>query len=174
MAKVKMSIAELRLVVDEVKKKPQKKETRIQLKVAEFIKLKYPHTFFTSESSGIRVPMGLAVQMKKQRSKHKLPDMIILKPTTRYHGLMLELKTEDNTPFKKDGSLKSKVDKSTGIDEIFEQASSLDSLTALGYYATYAVGMDEALKIIEDYMSGYIVIRKPYTAFSWEDIAQKR
>ena len=90
--------------------------------------------------------MGQATALKAQRSVHKIPDMIILKPNGEYHGLILELKSEDSSPYLKDGSL------SKG-QHIQEQNQTLTALLNIGYYAVFAVGFDNAKKIIDDYMN---------------------
>ena len=71
--------------------------------------------------------------------------MIILKPNGEYHGLILELKSEYSSPYLKDGSL------SKG-KHIQEQNQTLTELLSIGYYAVFAVGFDNAKKIIDDYM----------------------
>lgn len=123
-----------------------KKETRLQTQVSNYIKLQYPNVMFTSESSGLRVPIGLAVQMKKQRSNHKLPDMIILEPRKDFYGLMLELKNSEADYLKKDGTLR-------GDKHVQEQQKSLTELSKKGYLATFVGGFDEAKRVIDFYLS---------------------
>jgi hypothetical protein len=122
----------------------RKKEERIQSAVARYLRLQHPNTVFTSESSGIRVPMGLAVQMKAQRSNHKLPDMIILESNDKYKGLMIELKKDRAALYRKDGTFK----KSEHIDK---QRETLMLLKKQGYMAVFACGFDEAKDIIDYY-----------------------
>lgn len=122
-----------------------KKEESLSKAVSRYLKLQYRDVIFTCDASGVRLTMGQATALKAQRSVHKIPDMIILKPNAEYHGLILELKTEDSSPFLKDGSL------STG-KHIQEQNNTLNMLFNLGYYAVFAVGFDNAKKIIDDYM----------------------
>lgn len=121
------------------------KEESIQIAVSKFIKLAYPNVVFTSESSGVRVNMGTAIKMKKQRSNHKLPDMIILEPRNGYHGLCLELKKSRQGVYLKNGSLSS-------LEHIQEQQKTLNVLTEKGYLALFACGIDEALQIIQKYL----------------------
>jgi len=125
--------------------KRQKKEERLQSAVSKYIKLQYPDVVFTSESSGLRVGMGLAVQMKAQRSRHKLPDMIILQPNQNYKGLMLELKKDRNEIYTKKGELRQN-------EHITEQKKTLDLLNSKGYLALFACGIDEAKTIIDKYL----------------------
>lgn len=122
-----------------------KKEERLQIAVARYIKMQYPNVIFTSESSGIRVSMGVAVQMKKQRSLHKLPDMIILEPSKGYNGLCLELKNTYSDCYLKNGDVRQ-------TKHIQEQAKTLQLLEYKGYKATFACGFDEAQRIIDEYL----------------------
>ena len=122
-----------------------KKEEQLSKSVSRYLKLQYPDVVFTCDSSGIRLTIGQATALKAQRSVHKIPDMIILKPNGEYHGLILELKSEDSSPYLKDGSL------SKG-KHIQEQNQTLTELFSIGYYAVFAVGFDNAKKIIDDYM----------------------
>lgn len=124
----------------------RKQEERIQTAVARYIKVQYPNVIFTSESSGIRVPMGLAVQMKKQRSRHKLPDMIILESNWKYKGLMIELKKDRSAIYKKDGSYRKS-------EHIEEQRETLRLLKLQGYFACFACGFEDAKNVIDYYMS---------------------
>jgi len=122
-----------------------KKEENLSKAVSKYLKIQYPNVVFTCDASGVRLTMGQATALKAQRSVHKIPDMIILKPSGKYHGLILELKTEDSSPFLKDGSLS--ISK-----HIQEQSQTLNILLNLGYYAVFAVGFDHAKAIIDGYM----------------------
>lgn len=121
-------------------------EKELQKAVSKYLKLQYPKVIFTSESSGIKLTMGQAKAIKAMRSPERgLPDMIILEPKGEYRGLMIELKAESNSPFKKDGTLKKD-------EHIKEQQKCLAELTKRGYKAVFAVGIDEAIATIDDYM----------------------
>lgn len=124
----------------------RKQEERLQTAVARYIKTQYPNVIFTSESSGLRVPMGLAVQMKKQRSTHKLPDMIILESNDKYKGLMIELKKDRNALYKKDGTFRKS-------EHIEKQRETLMLLKIQGYMAVFCCGFEDAKNVIDYYMS---------------------
>ena len=123
-----------------------KKEEQLSKAVSKYLKIQYPDVVFTCDASGVRLTMGQATALKAQRSVHKIPDMIILKPNAEYHGLILELKSEDSSPYLKDGSL------SKG-QHIQEQNQTLTTLLNIGYYAVFAVGFENKKKIIDDYMN---------------------
>ena len=87
--------------------------------------------------------------MDKQK-KHKSlqhgrawPDLFIAKPKGIYHGLFIELKATNI--YKKDGSLLKN-------SHLQEQADVLGELNMLGYYATFAIGLEQAVKYIDDYL----------------------
>lgn len=122
-----------------------KKEESLSKAVSKYLKVQYPNVVFTCDASGVRLTIGQATLLKAQRSVHKIPDMIILKPNTEYHGLILELKSKDSSPYLKNGTL------STG-KHIQEQNQTLSILSSNGYCAVFAVGFDNAKKIIDNYM----------------------
>lgn len=119
-----------------------KKEESLQIAVSTYLKLQFPKAIFTSESSGLRLPIGLAKKAKAMRSSSGLPDLIVLHPMNGYHGLCLELKA--TSPFKKDGSI-------LKDEHLIKQAQMLMRLSMLGYKATFATGIDEAKSFIDEY-----------------------
>lgn len=130
-------------------------EESLQVAISTYLRLQYPNVLFTAESSGIRLTMGQAVKAKKQRSDRALPDLWIMEPKGRYHGLIIELKKNGESPWKKDGHLKKKTMKNsdgTKYDHIQEQSDILRRFLDKGYAATFSVGFDQTKKIIDDYM----------------------
>jgi len=118
-------------------------EESIQIAVCRYMSHQYPDVIYTSEGSGIRLTIGQAVKAKKLRSEGGLPDLMIFEPRGQYYGLFLELKKV--SPYKKNGELKS--DK-----HLHEQNEILNRLSGKGYYAEFATGIDEAIKIIDLYL----------------------
>jgi len=125
---------------------PQKSSEKSAHKaVASFIRQQYPNVFFMSDASGLRVGMGIRLQLKDTRSKHKQVDMYILEPRGGYHGLILELKRLGETVYLKDGTL-------SKDEHIREQAETLEKLSELGYFTAFAIGALNAIDIIREYM----------------------
>jgi len=123
------------------------KEESLQIAVSRYLKLQYPDVIFTSESSGIKLSIGSAVKAKKQRNPERgLPDLIILEPRCGFSGLCVELKAEGKSPYLKDGSLSKNK-------HIQEQNDVLIKLKEKGYIAKFAVGFDDAKKLIDNYMN---------------------
>ena len=126
--------------------KRKAKEESLQIAVSKYLRLQYPNVIFTAESSGIRLTMGQAVKAKKQRSNHKQLDLWILEPKGKYHGLIIELKKDGESPFRIDnGMLKAG-------EHLQEQYCTIQLLLYKGYAACFSVGFDQTKKIIDDYM----------------------
>lgn len=123
----------------------QRKEESLQIAVSNYLKLQYPKVVFTSESSGIRVPMGIAKKMKMQRSEDKQLDMMIFKTNKLYAGLFMELKKDEDEVYCKDGSLRK--DK-----HIQAQYKTILKLREQGYCAGFYCGFENCKFTIDNYM----------------------
>ena len=129
-------------------------ELELQAQVADYIRLQYPNVLFHSDfGSGIKLTMGQAAKQKRlQGGRRAWPDMFIAQPMVitidgdkyRYAGLFLELKRDGTRIKKKSGEWAS--------DHIKEQRDVLFDLNVRGYRAEFAVGFDEAKKIIDEYL----------------------
>ena len=124
----------------------RKQEERLQSQLSRYIRLQYPNVVFTSESSGLRVPIGLAVKMKDQRSEHKLPDMIILESNEKYNGLIIELKKNRAEIYKKDGAFKKS-------EHVEKQRKTLLLLKLQGYLAVFCCCFEDVKNVVDYYMS---------------------
>lgn len=70
--------------------------------------------------------------------------------------MRLELKRKDQSPFKKDGTIKKQTKTRPNgekYDHLAEQAETLRMLREEGYCALFAVGFDDARRQIDWYMS---------------------
>ena len=130
------------------------KESDLQIAVADYLRLKYPNVMFHSDfGSGIKMTKGQAIKQKRQNGGRRgWPDMFIanrrydLENCVERHGLFLELKKDATRLHKKDGSW--------ATDHIAEQAETLQALQDRGYEAYFAVGFENAKRIIDDYLGG--------------------
>lgn len=120
-------------------------EEKIQIELFSYLSLVYPDVIAISESSGIRVSKGLAMKLKRLRSKGTHLDIYCLKPVGKYHGLVIELKAKNI--YKKNGEL-------LKDEHLYDQQKTIDALNKLGYYAAFAVGFQEAKNLIDDYLNG--------------------
>ena len=130
------------------------KEHEIQLKVCRYIKAKYPRAKFNSDMAGEFIGRNGSKnwqQLKKislQRSSDGFPDLVIYEKNEKHIGLAIELKTINGTPYLKDGQYAKNYRKG---GKKFNQIIWLNHLQKLGFYATFGVGYDETIKIIDNY-----------------------
>ncbi len=80
------------------------------------------------------------------RSFDALPDMFIAFPNGKFHGMFIELKTTDSSPYLQDGSIST-------IKHVQEQLQTLKKLHELGYAAVFGVGFEDTRKKIDNYMA---------------------
>jgi len=140
-------------------------EYEMQVTICKYLSLKHPNVFFYSDTvAAIKLT---AVQGKRnkniQNSRIKTLDLNIDEPNNLFHGLKIELKKE--TPFKVNGELKKQaviVKNSKGVvvnkyDHLEEQQKAIDFFNAKGYYACFAWSVDQAINIIENYLTNKII-----------------
>lgn len=132
----------------------KKKEEILHLKICDFLRKNYPDVIFRTDfSSGMKMTVGQAAKHKKFQSSRAFPDLTIFEARTAYidgevidcHALMLEIKAEGSSPFKKDGSIKKN-------QHLEEQAEMLRELLYRGYAAVFVVGFEQAKQVIENYL----------------------
>lgn len=155
-------------------------EAQLQEQVADYLRLQYPDVMFHSDfGSGIKLTPGQAAKQKRQNGGRRAwPDMFIARSRElrwnnsncnlerRYitwttedsyklgdesgiellHGLFIELK--------KDGTRLKKKNGEWATEHIAEQAEVLEELRKRRYCAEFAVGFDEAKRIIDEYLGG--------------------
>jgi hypothetical protein len=130
-----------------------KHEENLQKRVCSYLRAQYPHVIFRSDyASGLKLTMNQAVQHKRLQSSRSWPDLFIYEPMQHgdkiYNGLALELKKDGTSVIMKIGPRKGRLSTDPHIQE---QAIMLKSLNAKGYYANFAVGFDDAIRIIDWY-----------------------
>ena len=127
--------------------KPVRHEENMQLAVCQYLKEKHPLVLFQSDlASGMKLTMGQAVKAKKLRSDRAMPDMYIFRPSRGYHGLILELKASGTVIILKNGEM-------TEDKHVREQAEILKRFNEEGYHARFVIGLEEAVEIIQWYLS---------------------
>jgi hypothetical protein len=121
-------------------------EEQLQLAVCKYLDFKYPNLIYFCDMSGVKVSKAQAGKSKMMRCKrYKVLDLLILHPTGQYHGLMIEIKaSKDQLYQKRNGEY-------LNNDHIKGQLETIIELNRLGYYATFACGIDECIKIIDNY-----------------------
>lgn len=135
-------------------------EYNLQKSICRYLEVKYSDVLFLSDSiSNIALtPTQQARNKAIQKRDFSAPDLAIFAPRGNYHGLFLELKVE--SPFKKDGTLRAQTVtvKKNGMvvdkyDHLKEQDRALRMLRGLGYKAEFCWSIDQAMKIIDEYLN---------------------
>lgn len=120
-------------------------EEYLHLQVCDYLRYKYPNVIFRTDfGAGIKLTFGQAVKHKRLQSGRAYPDLFIAEPMKGKHGLFIELKREGTRVYLKNGKLSTQK-------HIQEQAQVLNQLNERGYKAVFAVGYNQAIKIIDDY-----------------------
>lgn len=123
-------------------------EAELQKQVAIYIRMQYPDVIFHSDfGSGARLsPWQARMQKMQNGGRRAWPDMMIAEPMGKYHGLFIELKREGARLKKQNGEWAS--------SHIAEQNIMLNELSNKGYKAEFAIGFEQALDLIDDYLGG--------------------
>lgn len=123
-------------------------EAELQANVALYLRMQFPEVLFHSDfGSGIKLKPWQAKAQKIQNGGLRAwPDMLIAEPRNGCHGLFIE--------FKKEGTRLQKKNGEWATEHIYEQAVMLEELKKRGYKAVFAVGFNEAVNIIKEYLGG--------------------
>ncbi|MEE0887909.1 MAG: hypothetical protein U0L97_01695 [Candidatus Saccharimonadaceae bacterium] len=123
-------------------------EAELQKQVAIYIRMQYPNVIFHSDfGSGAKLsPWQARMQKIQNGGRRAWPDMMIAEPIGKYHGLFIELKREGARLKKQNGEWAS--------SHIAEQNIMLNELSNKGYKAEFAIGFEQALDLIDDYLGG--------------------
>ena len=129
--------------------------------IARYLQLQYPNVIYRFDiAADLKLTPGQAAKHKRLHPERGYPDLYIAESSENvnskdwngivrewgfYFGLYLEIKTESNSPYKKDGTLKKD-------QHLEEQARMLEKLRARGYRAEFGVGFDGCKKIIDNYL----------------------
>lgn len=117
-----------------------------QVVVVNYLKKRYPDVLFMSDLSGIWMPKLLAFKLARIRGTRGIPDIIIFEKRGGCSGLAIELKASTKPVTKKNGELKKD-------EHIEEQAFVQDKLRKQGWMAEFCIGAEQAIKLIDLYMS---------------------
>ena len=135
-----------------------KKEEEIHLRVCDYLRKNYPDVLFRTDfSSGMKMSPWQAAKHKKFQKSRAWPDLFIAESgvvkfkeghlivNLRKNGMFLELKADGVKLYKKDGTLRKNK-------HIEEQAEMLEKLRSRNYYAEFAIGYEDAIKQIHEYL----------------------
>jgi hypothetical protein len=144
-------------------------EENTQALIADYLRLHHPEVLFHSDfGSGTKLTMGQAVRQKRLNGGRRAwPDLFIAEPVPMRdsqgrilgmssYGLFIELKREGEKLYpgaRAKNRFPSIDGKEYKTEHLREQADVLYTLRNRGYEAEFAIGFDEAVKIIENYLS---------------------
>lgn len=121
-------------------------ESQLHLALADWLSWQYPRALWRSDfASGLKLTPGQAVRHKRLQSSRAWPDLMIYEPRNDKQGLALELKVQGTKIYRLDGKLVADL-------HIREQSAMLDALRERGYEAHFAIGLDDCMKKVNDYL----------------------
>lgn len=127
--------------------------------ICRYIAVKYPKTIFFVDLSGLKMSKAQAGISKAMKAvlpdggTIRIPDLIIDQPNDYFHGFRLEYKkTGERLVNVRDG-YKNKAGWFSS-QHIEEQFRSVAYYNTCGYCANFAIGVDDAMRQIDEYMSG--------------------
>ena len=136
----------------------RKTEENLHLRICDYLRKNYPDVLFRTDfSSGMKMTPGQAAKHKKFQKSRAWPDLFIAESGVvefkedgliahlRKNGMFLELKADGTKLYKKNGEM-------VANKHYREQAEMLEKLRKLGYCAEFAVGYDQAIRIITNYL----------------------
>ena len=131
------------------------REYEIYKAIATYLKLQFPKVIYRFDMAGNNLSVAQAGKNKAIQCCKGYPDLMICKPrftvdnsgcvVIQYSGAYLEIKKEGTKLFKKDG-------KTFVSEHVEEQAEMIEKLKEAGYYASFAIGLDDCLRQINDYL----------------------
>lgn len=124
----------------------RKTEENLHLKICDYLRKNYPDVLFRTDfSSGMKMSPGQASKHKKFQKSRAWPDLFIAESNTLASGLFLEIKAENVIVFKKNGEIRQNK-------HLIEQDKMLEELSKKGYRARFAIGYDQAIFEIQEYL----------------------
>lgn len=122
-------------------------EKNVHQQVCDYLSLQYPNVIFYSDASGMRVGMGLRMELKRKRcKKYNILDLIIDHPAGQYHGMRLEIKRSRDEVYRRDGRLRDDP-------HVHDQWETITQYRNIGYFADFGCGFDHCKALIDDYMN---------------------
>jgi len=120
-------------------------EKELHTAVCKYLDSQYPEVIYLSDPSGMRVSVGLQMELKRKRCKrYKIPDLIILHPNNYWKGIVIEIKTDMSKVATKSGDIRKDP-------HVQEQLRTLERLQKLGYAAVFGCGFDHIKSLLDEY-----------------------
>lgn len=117
--------------------------------LAMYLKCQYPKVLFRFDLAGLNLSKAQAGMNKVLQKFRGYPDLFILEPKKMpdgnfVHGIFLEIKKEGTSLKRKNGNWES--------EHLQEQFETMQRIEQKGYLCAFAIGFDDARKLIDDYL----------------------
>jgi len=125
-------------------------EAQIYKAFARYMSIAHPRVIYRFDyGAGTYLSWKQSVEQKSINSLSGYPDLFIAKPCGVYYGAFFEIKKKGSDPYLKRGAKRGMLRDNVHLQE---QADMLDRLRKYGYYAEFAVGLDELIELTEKYL----------------------
>lgn len=121
-------------------------EYDLYMQLATYMRWKHKNLLWRFDTAGLHLTKTQAGKNKAIQRGTGYPDLQILKKVNPFIGMFIELKPDGTRLKKENGEWAS--------THIAEQADMIRLLRIEGYCANFAVGIDDAIGLIEDYLKG--------------------
>lgn len=122
-------------------------ESLLTEQVCAYLRYRYPTVLWRTDGAGVNRSSWTAKRYARSTQAVKgWPDLQIVAKRGPYGALFLELKTERNSPYRKDGSLKTDP-------HVQEQAFVMEQLRMRGYAADFGIGFQDSCRKIDAYLA---------------------
>lgn len=133
-------------------------EQKIHLALCHYIRSRYPWAIFNTDLSGVNMSKAQRGIAKSCRSGKGFPDLNILEPIGEHYGLFIEIKSEkSNLISKTDRGKMRKGDWAT--KHLKTQSDMLMKLCDREYFATFGIGLDHCISIVDKYFSNSLDLK---------------
>jgi hypothetical protein len=124
------------------------KEYQLCKAISIYLKLQYPNVLYHFDYAGLNLSIEQASKMKAIQGKIGYPDLFIMQPTDKYHGLFIEIKHDFKQVYASSGFVVNK-------QHILEQLDYIEKLESLGYYACFGYSFENIRANIDLYLLNY-------------------
>lgn len=141
-----------------------------QQRFVNWIRREFPHVIVFCDVIGEDLTETGRKRAYAMRTRRGIPDVIIDYPSRGYHGARFEFKKTGTAIYKRDGVTLRKQsyryqDRAGNWhvgDHLAEQAATLTELNNCGYFARFAVGLDNAQRLFRWYMEVPELVELPF------------
>jgi len=124
--------------------KAKESERRIHKRVVNYLRHSYPEVRFHTSLDGEAMGHHQRIHVNALQYGQGFPDLMVYKGSGQHVGLALEIKKDNESPYKRDGTLKSG-------SHYVAQEGWIRYLRSQGWRAEFGVGYSQCIDIITEY-----------------------